>query len=70
MNDTNKIQDKTRCEVHAGNDVTLRLFSLRTSVIATIVLAVIVCGIYSAIVWGLETAGVRHQANGSINRQG
>ncbi len=29
---------------------------VRTSIIATLVLAVIVCGIYPAIVWGLASA--------------
>jgi len=66
MNDSNKIQDKTRCEVHAANDGLGVFSSLRTSGIATIVLAVIVCGIYPAIVWGLGQALFRHQANGSL----
>lgn len=39
---------------------------LRISVIATLVLAVIVCGIYPAIVWGLAQALFHHQANGSL----
>lgn len=39
---------------------------LRISIIATIVLAIIVCGIYPAIVWGLAQALFHHQANGSL----
>lgn len=39
---------------------------LRVSVVAVIVLAVIVSGIYPAVVWGLSQALFRHQANGSL----
>jgi K+-transporting ATPase KdpC subunit len=39
---------------------------LRVSIIATIVLAVIVCGIYPAVVWLLAQALFSHQANGSL----
>jgi potassium-transporting ATPase KdpC subunit len=39
---------------------------LRVSIVATIVLAVIVSGIYPAIVWGLAQALFHHQANGSL----
>lgn len=39
---------------------------LRVSVVAIIVLAVIVCGIYPAVVWGLSQAIFRHQADGSL----
>ncbi len=39
---------------------------LRVSIVATIVLGVIVSGIYPAIVWGLAQALFHHQANGSL----
>ena len=42
------------------------LTHLRVSIVATIVLGVIVSGIYPAIVWGLAQALFPHQANGSL----
>jgi potassium-transporting ATPase KdpC subunit len=42
------------------------LIHLRISIVATIVLAVIVCGIYPVIVWGLAQVMFHHQANGSL----
>ena len=42
------------------------LTQLRISIIATLVLAVICCGIYPAIVWGLSQAMFHHKANGSL----
>ncbi|HEY2588808.1 MAG TPA: potassium-transporting ATPase subunit C, partial [Tepidisphaeraceae bacterium] len=39
---------------------------LRVSIMAVVVLAVIVCGIYPAVVWGLSQAFFRHQADGSL----
>lgn len=39
---------------------------LRVSIIATLVLAVIVCGVYPAVVWGLSQAFFRQRANGSL----
>jgi K+-transporting ATPase ATPase C chain len=39
---------------------------LRVSIIAVLVLAVIVCGIYPAVVWGLAQVLFPHQANGSL----
>jgi K+-transporting ATPase ATPase C chain len=42
------------------------LTQLRISVIATIALAVIVCGIYPLVVWGLAQTLFHHQANGSL----
>ena len=48
----------------------LILRELRTSIIATIVLAVIVCGIYPAVVWGLAQAFFPSQANGSLIDRG
>jgi len=42
------------------------LAHLRVSIIATIVLAILVCGIYPAIVWGLAQLIFPHQANGSL----
>src|SRR4030095_38611 len=42
------------------------LTHLRISIIATLVLAVICCGIYPALVWGLSQAMFHHQANGSL----
>src|SRR5258708_3969485 len=37
---------------------------LRVSIVATIVLAVVVCGIYPLIVWGLAQIAFPHEANG------
>jgi potassium-transporting ATPase KdpC subunit len=42
------------------------IIHLRISIVATIVLAVIVCGIYPIIVWGLAQVMFHHQANGSL----
>src|SRR5215471_3439543 len=42
---------------------------IRVSIIATIVLAVICCGIYPVIVWGLAQTLFHHQANGSLIRK-
>ncbi|MDB5171557.1 MAG: potassium-transporting ATPase, subunit [Phycisphaerales bacterium] len=39
---------------------------LRVSIIATFVLALIVCGIYPLLVWGLAQAAFPHKANGSL----
>ena len=51
----------------AGNADSLGLLhQLRVSVIATLVLAVIVCGIYPLIVWGLAQLLFARQANGSL----
>lgn len=44
----------------------LVIHELRVSVVATIVLAILVCGIYPAIVWGLSELLFRHHANGSL----
>jgi K+-transporting ATPase ATPase C chain len=42
------------------------LSHLRVSIVATIVLTVIVCGFYPAIVWGLAQTLFHQQANGSL----
>src|SRR5690349_14930607 len=42
------------------------LHHLRVSIIATILLAIVCCGIYPLIVWGLAQAIFPHQANGSL----
>jgi potassium-transporting ATPase KdpC subunit len=39
---------------------------IKTSIIATVVLAVIVCGLYPVIVWGLSQALFHDKANGSL----
>ena len=39
---------------------------LRVSIVATIVLAVLVCGIYPTVVWGLAELLFHHSANGSL----
>jgi K+-transporting ATPase ATPase C chain len=44
------------------------LHHLRVSIVATIVLAVICCGFYPLIVWGLSQAIFRDKANGSLIR--
>lgn len=44
----------------------LILRELRVSIVATIVLAVIVCGIYPAVVWALANVLFHHQAGGSL----
>jgi K+-transporting ATPase KdpC subunit len=44
----------------------LILRELRVSVVAIVALAVIVCGIYPAVVWGLANVLFRHQASGSL----
>ncbi|MGA2443608.1 MAG: potassium-transporting ATPase subunit C [Tepidisphaeraceae bacterium] len=57
-----KPQDKAGSGGFAGEMFT----HLRVSIVATIVLGVIVSGIYPAIVWGLAQALFHHQANGSL----
>lgn len=42
------------------------LAHLRISIVATLVLAAIVCGIYPAVVWGLAQVMFHRQANGSL----
>lgn len=44
----------------------LVLHELRVSIIATIVLAILVCGIYPTVVWGLAELLFHHQTNGSL----
>jgi K+-transporting ATPase ATPase C chain len=39
---------------------------LRTSLIATILLALILCGVYPAVVWGIAQFIFPHKANGSL----
>lgn len=46
--------------------VGLVLHELRVSVVAVIVLAILVCGLYPAIVWGLSELLFHHQAGGSL----
>jgi K+-transporting ATPase KdpC subunit len=50
----------------AGGFLRKIALELRVSIIAVVVLAVIVCGVYPAIVWGLSRAFFRHQADGSL----
>ena len=42
------------------------LTHLRISIVATVVLAIVVCGIYPVVVWGLAQLMFHHQANGSL----
>ena len=42
------------------------LIDIKNTIIATIVLGVICCGIYPVVVWGLGQALFNHQANGSL----
>ncbi len=42
------------------------LLEIKTSIIATIVLAIIVSGLYPVVVWGLAQLAFPHQANGSL----
>lgn len=42
------------------------LSELRISVVATLSLAVIVCGIYPLVVWGIAQVLFPHSANGSL----
>jgi K+-transporting ATPase ATPase C chain len=39
---------------------------IRTGLISTIILAIIVCGIYPACIWGIAQVLFPHQANGSL----
>jgi K+-transporting ATPase ATPase C chain len=39
---------------------------LRRAVLSTLVLAVVVCGLYPLVVWGVAQTCFRHQANGSL----
>src|SRR5262245_18858674 len=42
------------------------LKQIRISIVATIVMAIICCALYPAVVWGLAQAIFPHQANGSL----
>lgn len=42
---------------------------IKTSILATLVLAVILCGIYPLLVWGIAQVVFPHQANGSLIEQ-
>jgi K+-transporting ATPase ATPase C chain len=42
------------------------LFELRSSIVATIVFVIILCGIYPLFVWGIAQLVFPHQANGSL----
>ncbi len=42
------------------------LLEIKTSIIATIVLAIILSGLYPVVVWGLAQLAFPHQANGSL----
>ena len=42
------------------------LLEIKTSIIATIALAIILCGLYPAVVWGLAQLAFPHKANGSL----
>jgi K+-transporting ATPase ATPase C chain len=42
------------------------LLEIKTSIIATIVLAIILCGLYPAVIWGLAQLAFPHKANGSL----
>jgi len=57
---------KITAEVPERGFVMEMLTHLRISIIATIVLAVICCGIYPMIVWGLAQTLFHHKANGSL----
>src|SRR5882757_7027839 len=42
------------------------LLEIKTSIIAAIVLAIILCGLYPVMVWGLAQFAFPHKANGSL----
>jgi len=42
------------------------LIDIKNTIITTIVLAIVCCGIYPVVVWGLGQALFHHQANGSL----
>jgi potassium-transporting ATPase KdpC subunit len=42
------------------------LKELWTSIVATIVLGVVCCGLYPVVVWGISQVAFSHQANGSL----
>jgi potassium-transporting ATPase KdpC subunit len=68
MNRTNSISPNhsSHAEPESRSFVAEMLIPLRISIVATIVLGVIVSGIYPVIVWGLAQALFHHQANGSL----
>ena len=46
------------------------LSQLRIALVATVSLAILLCGVYPVVVWGLAQALFPHKANGSLIRQG
>ena len=64
-NHSSQAQDDT-VETHAAIAQGGLLHHLRISVIATLLLSVLCCGVYPAIVWGLSQAIFHDKANGSL----
>ena len=65
-NNSNSPTRKPQDEAGSGGFAGEMFTHLRVSIVATIVLGVIVSGIYPAMVWGLAQALFHHQANGSL----
>lgn len=68
MNGNNQSQFESRPpEIAPQRSVIgLVLHELRVSIVAIIVLAILVCGIYPAVVWGVSELLFHHRANGSL----
>lgn len=54
---------------HSRGFVAELFIQIRTSFVATVVMAVICCGVYPAVVWGLAQGIFAHKANGSLVRK-
>jgi K+-transporting ATPase ATPase C chain len=62
----NNAPSLTQSETSSRGFAAEMITHLRISIIATIVLGIVCCGIYPAIVWGLAQAMFHNKANGSL----